>query len=57
MNREEKINKILEMTKEMFILAKYEYDEEELDKLYLQTKIALETFKELYGNEEGKDNE
>lgn len=49
MNREEKLNKILEMTKEIFdIYLKEEYiEEKDIDKLYISTKLMLESLKEL----------
>lgn len=51
MSREEKIEKLLEMTKEIIILQKDNLTDEELDKLYIQTRIMLETYKELEGKE------
>lgn len=51
MTREEKIDKILEMTKELIILMGDEITEESLDKLYIETKIMLEARKELKGGE------
>ena len=49
MNREEKLDKILEMTKEIFNIYLDEelFDEKEIDKLYITTKILLESLKEL----------
>lgn len=47
MTREEKIEKIFEMTKEIIILQKGSITDEELDKLFIQTRIILETYKEL----------
>lgn len=51
MNKEEKINKILEMTKELMNLMINEMTEESLDKLYINTKIMLEARKELKGRD------
>ena len=51
MTREEKIEKLLEMTKEIIILQKDNLTDEELDKLFIQTRILLETYKELEGKE------
>lgn len=55
MNREEKLNKILEMTKEIFdYYLKEEYiKEKDIDKLYISIKFMLESLKELGG----EDNE
>ena len=49
MSREEKLNKILEMTKEIFnIYLEEDYiEEKDIDKLYIKTKLMLETLKEL----------
>ena len=52
MNKEEKIDKILEMTKELMILMINELKDESLDELYFNTKIMLEARKELKGSEE-----
>ena len=49
MTREEKIDKIFEMNKEMFLLNPEAFTDEDLDKLYMQTKMALESLKELKG--------
>ena len=48
MSREEKLNKILEMTKEIFnIYLEEDYiEEKDIDKLYIKTKLMLETLKE-----------
>ena len=58
MSREEKLNKILEMTKEIFdIYLKEEYiEEKDIDKLYINTKIMLESLKEL-GDKDDKGME
>ena len=48
MSREEKLEKILEMTKEIFDLYKDNISELEIDKLYIETKVLLESLKELY---------
>ena len=49
MSREEKLNKILEMTKEIFnIYLEEDYiEEKDIDKLYISTKLMLEILKEL----------
>lgn len=47
MTRDEKIEKIIDMTREIFELTVKEVSDKELDKLYVQTKIALEALKEL----------
>lgn len=47
MTKEEKIEKIMEMQKEMFLLNLETIKDEDLDKLYTQTKLALESLKEL----------
>lgn len=49
MSREEKLNKILEMTKEIFnIYLEEDYiEEKDIDKLYISTKLMLESLKEL----------
>lgn len=47
MTKEEKIDKVMEMQKEMFLLQLDKIKDEELDKLYMQTKLALESLKEL----------
>lgn len=47
MSNEEYINKILEMTKEMLLLA----NNEELKKMYIETKISYEIVKEIKGEE------
>ena len=57
MSREEKLNKIIEMTKEMIEIIGDDIKDKEIDQLYFQTKFALETYKEMYGIEEGKNNE
>ena len=49
MSREEKIDKILEMTKEILKLMDDLVSDMEIDQLYIQTRIALETYKELKG--------
>lgn len=51
MNREEKINKILEMSKEIILLT--EVKDEEIEKLYKETKLMLEIYKKAM---EDKDN-
>ena len=48
MSREEKLEKILKMTKEIFVLYKDNISESEIDKLYIETKVLLESLKELY---------
>ena len=49
MTKEEKIEKILLMMKELYTLTSKDIEDEELDKLYYATKFALETEKELRG--------
>lgn len=51
MSKEEKINKILEMTKELMILMIDELNEQSINELYVNTKIMLEARKELVGGE------
>lgn len=51
MSKEEKLNKIIEMSKEMLLLTLDSIEDSELDKLYVQTKLSLEAFKELKGGE------
>lgn len=51
MSKEEKLEKILEMTKEIFDLYKDNISESEIDTLYIQTKVMLESLKELYKEE------
>ena len=51
MSKEEKIDKILEMSKELMILMLDEISEEEINALYVKTKIMLEARKELEGGE------
>lgn len=51
MSKEEKINKIFEMSKELMELQIEEISDKEIDKLYMQTKFALETLKELKGED------
>lgn len=51
MSKEEKIDKILEMTKELLILMINELTDESLDELYIKTKIMLEARKELKGGD------
>ena len=52
MTKEEYIEEILKMSKELFILT--EASLEDLEKLYIQTKIVLETFKSTLKDEEGE---
>lgn len=58
MSREEKLNKILEMTKEIFnIYLEEDYvEEKDIDKLYISTKIMLESLKELGDKENERNN-
>lgn len=49
MTKEEKINKILEMIKELYLLNCEELEDKDLEKLYFETKFTLETEKELRG--------
>ena len=56
MTREEYINKILELSKEIMILSEPTIDD--LKKLYLQTKVNYEIMKEATKVfKEGEDNE
>ena len=45
MNKEELINKIIEMIKEGYELSKDEVSKEDLLKVYIETKSNLETIK------------
>lgn len=47
MTREEKLNKILEMSVEIVKLQNDEISEDEIDDVYIKTKFVLETLKEL----------
>lgn len=49
MTKQEKLDKILEMTKEIIQLKMDILTDEEIDKIYIQTKFMLETLKELKG--------
>jgi len=49
MTKEEKIDKIINIDKEIFLLQQDQIKDEDLDKLYMQTKLALESLKELKG--------
>lgn len=51
MSKEEKIDKILEMTKEILNSMIDKLDDDSLDELYVKTKIMLEARKELKGGE------
>jgi len=53
MSKEEKINKILEMSKEIILLTKV--TDEEIEKLYKETKVMLEIYKKAM--EVKEDNE
>ena len=55
MTKEEKVNKIIEMSKELMMLQLDDISDRELDQLYSQTKFALQTAKELKG--ESKEGE
>ena len=50
MSKEEKIDNILKMTKEIMILS--ETSEDEIDKLYYQTKVMLKAIKGVLEEEE-----
>ena len=50
MNKDEMINKILEMMKELYEIGKDELNEEELKQTYVRIKFCLETAKELKGD-------
>lgn len=47
MSREEKLNKILEMSIEIVKLQNEKISEDEIDDVYIKTKFMLETLKEL----------
>ena len=51
MNREEKLNKILEMIKEIFefYLKNEDIKEKDIDEAYFRIKFVLESLKELGG--------
>ena len=49
MNKEEKIDKILEMSKEIILLTKV--TDEEIEKLYKETKVMLEIYKKAMEDE------
>lgn len=50
MSKEEKLDKILKMTKEIIILS--ETSEDDIDKLYYQTKVMLKAVKGVLEDEE-----
>ena len=49
MSREEKLNKIVEMTKEIIILMVDKVIDREIDEVYINTKLMLEVYRELKG--------
>ena len=49
MEKGEKLEKILSMIREMYLLNYVDVSEKELDKIYIETKITLESLKELKG--------
>lgn len=51
MTREEKLEKILEMSKEIIKLEGDKITDNEIDEIYIKTKFMLETLKELSDNE------
>ncbi len=53
MSREEKLKAIMEMSLEIALLT--DATDEEIDKLYIQTKVSLSAVKELKGIKEGDD--
>ena len=57
MSKEEKINKILEMTKEICYLMKDNLSESSLNKIIIETRVMLETYRELYEKESESDEE
>ena len=57
MTKEEKINKILEMSKEIVELVSNNAKDIEINLLYINTKSILEKYKEIYGIEEGNSND
>ena len=52
MSREEKLNKILEMSIEIIKLQNDKISNDEIDDVYIKTKFMLETLKELQENKE-----
>lgn len=55
MSKEEKIDKILEMTKEICYLIKDQVLDSAFDKMFLDTRLMLETYRQLYGKESESD--
>lgn len=51
MTKEEKLDKILEMSKEIMLLKTDQITDKDIDELYIQTKIMLEAIKELEGSD------
>lgn len=49
MTRDEKIEELLNLTRELFRLNEDGIDEIQIDSLIVQTKVALETYKQLRG--------
>ena len=49
MEKGEKLEKILSMIREMYLLNYADVSEKELDQIYIETKITLESLKELKG--------
>lgn len=47
MSKEEKLDKIIEMTREIIRIKFDKISDDEIDEIYIQTKIMLETLKEL----------
>ena len=52
MSREEKLNKILEMSVEIIKLQNDKISDDEIDDVYIKTKFMLETLKELKNGED-----
>lgn len=57
MSKEEKIDKIIEMTKEICYLIKDHISDSAFDKLFLDTRLMLETYSQLYGKESESNEE
>lgn len=55
MSREEKLKAIMEMSVEIALLT--DATDEEIDKLYIQTKVSLCALKELKGIKESEEGE
>lgn len=51
MSKEEKLDKILEMSKEIIKIKFNDITDEEINDIYIKTKFMLETLKELKGSD------